>query len=187
MAAGGGSSTWFGAVDLFHRPVGRDWSGDAWIANRGEAVAYPPRGPARLFAAELKTPRADSVPGLSTGKVLLGALATSIPANAGAYALLLKGGYSPRGSAAAPLLILGGAIAGVAGPAIGARLAGGGFMPGVLGSVVGIGLGGLTAGVAIGDDRGVHEAVLFSVFSLVHAGITTLFVVKAEQYAAAGR
>lgn len=129
----------------------------------------------------------DSVPGLSTGKVLLGALATSIPANAGAYALLLKGGYSPRASFAAPLLILGGAIAGVAGPAIGARLAGGGFMPGVLGSVVGIGLGGLTAGGAIGDDRGVHEAVLFSVFSLVHAGITTLFVVKAEQYAAAGR
>ena len=50
-------------------------------------------------------------------------------------------------------------------------------MPGLLGSAVGIGLGGLAVG-AIGDDRAVHAAVLFSIFSLVHAGITTLFVVK---------
>ena len=72
------------------------------------------------------------------------------------------------------------------GPAFGAKLAGGRFLPGVLGSVVGVGLGGIAV-AAIGIERGVHGAVLFSLFSLVHAGTTTLFVMKAEQYAADGR
>ena len=73
------------------------------------------------------------------------------------------------------------------GPALGAKLVGGRFLPGLLGSVVGVGLGGLLAGGVIGDERGVPEAVLFSLFALTHAGTTSLFVMKAEQYAADGR
>ncbi|MCY3761669.1 MAG: hypothetical protein OXH50_10510 [Gemmatimonadetes bacterium] len=115
-------------------------------------------------------------------------LTTSIAAalsNAVAYALVLNGAYSPRGSGG-EFLIAGGAAAMAIGPAFGGKLAGGRFLPGLLGSVVGVGLGAIAAG-AIGDERGVHEAVLFSLFSLVHAGTTSLFVMKAEQYAADGR
>ncbi|MDE2794758.1 MAG: hypothetical protein OXL34_08070 [Gemmatimonadota bacterium] len=103
-----------------------------------------------------------------------------------AYALALKGAYSPRGSGG-EFLIAGGAAAMAIGPALGAKLVGGRFLPGLLGSVVGVGLGGLLAGGVIGDERGVPEAVLFSLFALTHAGTTSLFVMKAEQYAADGR
>ena len=170
----------------FHGPARGDSGGGTWIADRRESSAHPPRGPARLFGAERETPRVDSVPGLSWGKVFLGTVATSISAYPVALAFLLEGAYWRGGKSTGALVMLGGAIIGVVGPAIGAQLAGGRFLPGVLGSVFGIGLGGFTAGV-VGDDRGVHESVLFSIFSLVHVGTTTLFVVKAEQYAAAGR
>lgn len=129
--------------------------------------------------------RGGPAPGLSGAGVFLTTSIAAALSNAVAYALALKGAYSPRGSGG-EFLIAGGVAAMAIGPALGGKLAGGRFLPGLLGSVVGVGLG-VIAGGAIGDERGVHEAVLFSLFSLVHAGATTLFVMKAEQYAADGR
>ena len=112
----------------FHGPARGDSGGGAWIADRRESSAHPPRGPARHFGAERETPRGDSVSGLSAGKVFLGTVATSIPAYPVAQAFLLEGAYWRGGKSTGALVMLGGAIVGVVGPAIGARLAGGRFL-----------------------------------------------------------
>ena len=133
-----------------------------------------------------ETSRGGTAPGLSGVRVFLTTSVTAALSDAAAYALALSGAYSPRGSGG-EFLIAGGVAAMAIGPALGGKLAGGRFFPGLLGSVSGVGLGGLLAGGVIGDERGVPEAMLFSLFVLMHAGTTTLFVVKAEEYAADGR
>lgn len=161
-------------------------SAGARVAGGHGSTGTPPQFWARPPGVLQETSRGGPAPGLSGAGVFLTTSIAAALSDAVAYALALKGAYSPRGSGGG-FLIAGGAAAMAIGPALGAKLVGGRFLPGLLGSVVGVGLGGLLAGGVVGDERGVPEAVLFSLFALTHAGTTTLFVMKAEQYAADGR
>lgn len=170
----------------FHRPSRAAWPAGAGIGGHLESGTLSLREWTGFSEVGQERLPEDTVAGLSTANVFLGTVGAAVLGDAAAYMLLLKGAYSPRESVVGTLIMVGGSMVAALGPAVGARMAGGRFLPGVLGSVVGMGLGGLAAG-AIGDERGVPAVVLFSVFSLVHAGTTALFVMKAEDYSAAGR
>ena len=170
----------------FHATSRLKESARARVTVGHESTGSVLRGWARPSAVEQETSRRGPAPSLSGVSVFLTTSFAAALSNAAACGLILTGAYSPRDSGSGGLLIVAGGAAAMIGPAFGAKLAGGRFLPGVLGSVVGVGLGGIAV-AAIGIERGVHGAVLFSLFSLVHAGTTTLFVMKAEQYAADGR
>ena len=133
----------------------------------------------RPSAVEQEMSGGGPAPGLSVANVFLTTSIAAAVLDAAALALTFAAAHSSRGGGGEFLVVSGaGAAAMVIGPAFGAKLAGGRFLPGVLGSVVGA-LGGIAV-AANAYELGVHGAVSFSLLSLVHAGTTTLFVMKAE-------
>ena len=158
----------------------------ARVAGGHESTGSVLWGWARPSAVEQETSGGGPAPGLSVANVFLTTSIAAAVLDAAAIALTFTAAHSSRGGGGEFLVVSGaGAAAMVIGPAFGAKLAGGRFLPGVLGSVVGA-LGGIAV-AAIAYELGVHGAVSFSLLSLVHAGTTTLFVMKAEKYPADGR
>ena len=130
---------------------------------------------ANSLVAGQETGEGMPVDGPPTGKVFLATAIAAPVANAVGFALVWRGFWADADGESVwdDIAFLGGGAIALLGPPIAARLVGGHFGRALLGSGLGTALGIMTLSM-VGEDRNETTWLLsFSLYSLIHAGMTT--------------